>query len=109
MNIDKCYIRTDLKWLINVECEGFDMDEDDFDVELRCGAQCYKCKDSEVVKEGDDWYLCIDTTKFKPGLLQMVFMAYVPDDAFEDGTRTEVGVLNLCQLREIPTNKNIML
>lgn len=109
MNIEKYYIGMDLKYLLQVECGGFDMDEDDFDVELRCGMQCYKCKDTDVVKEGDDWYLLVDTSKFKPGLLQMVFKAYVPDDAFEDGTRTEVEAVNLCQLREVPNTKVIKL
>lgn len=109
MSIERYYIGMDLKYLLQVECEGFDMDEDDFDVELRCGDICCKCKDSDVVKMGENWYLLVDTTKFKPGLLQVVFKAYVPDAAFKDGTRTEMGVVNLCRLVNVPINKVIQL
>ena len=108
MNVEKFYIGVDLKYLLTVECEGFDMDEDDFMVELQSGGQCYKCKDSEVVKEGDDWYLVVDSRKLKPGLVQMIFKAFVPDDAFEDGTRTEIIMIDLCRL-VLPNNKLIKL
>lgn len=98
---EKYYIGTDLKFLINIEAEGFSMDSDDYEIELRCNSRSVTVHKEDIVEDGEDHYLCVDSTQFGSGMLQMVVYAYVPDEHFlDDHTRTEIAVVNLCELRK---------
>ena len=100
--IEQYYIGTDLKFLLQVECEGYSLG-DGFSIELRCGGKTYQCTDNDVTVDADgNYYLLVDSTKFNPGVMQMIFKAEVPDADFDDDYRTEIAVINLCKLKTIP-------
>ena len=92
---------TDLKYMLEIEAEGFDMDDDYYDLIVKCGGVSVEKSKADVTVEGGDHFLTIDTSGFPNGVLQLVTIAHVPDSVFPDAERTEVEVLNLCELRRI--------
>jgi len=93
------YIGTDLKFAITLTCDGFSMDEDDYSILLKCrNRQVTVSKEDIVVDEQDNHYLCVDSSQFGPGILQMVVTAEVPDMDFDDHSRREIARLDLCEL-----------
>ena len=46
---EKYYIGTDLKFLINIEAEGFSMDDDDYEIELRCNNRTARVEKEDSV------------------------------------------------------------
>lgn len=92
------YIGTEVKYLVNIEADGFVMDRDDFEITLRRGTKERTFAKSELVREESveegqtvvRFYLCFDTQEFGAGTLTCIVRAYVPDSDFPDGLRTEV-------------------
>lgn len=97
------YSGTEAKYLIEITADGFSMVDDDFTVEIVRGPnhqffakadlvdETYEEEDAEhntVVKHR--YYVCFDTTNLGIGNLFAIVTAFVPDDAFGDGLRTEV-------------------
>lgn len=100
--MDNYYVGNDLKFLISITAQGFSMDNDNYSIVLRCGnKEVEVSKDDIVTDNSGNHYLCIDSKPFGKGTLQMIVYADVPDDDFEDGTRREVEVLNLCKLEKV--------
>lgn len=98
---DSYYIGTDLKFLINIEAQGFSMEDDDYTIMLKCRNQRVTLTKEDIITDGqDNHYLCVDSSQFGPGLLQMVVSAEVPDGDFPDGYRTEVAVVDLCEIKK---------
>ena len=99
---DSYYIGTDLKYLIQIEAEGFSMDDDNYTIVLRCnGREITVPKEDIVEGDNDDHYLLVDTSQFGSGMLKMIVYAEVPDDNFSDGARTEVASFDLCELKKV--------
>ena len=99
---DKYYIGTDLKFLLQAECEGYSM-SDGFEIELLSGGKMYKCTQDDVCQDEEgNWYLMIDSSMFGAGDLKMIFKAKVPDMDFSDNERTEIAVVDLCKLTKLP-------
>ena len=90
------YVGADLKFLVELTAPGFDMDDDDFTVTLT-GRKVEKVfHKQDLVTDGEGhWYCCFNSTEFGPGVIQVILTAYVPDDDFEDGYRTEINKYNL--------------
>lgn len=100
-NRQPCYVGTDLKLLVEITAEGFDMDKDNYTIELRCGRVTKTVPKSEIVvheEEDDGHYLIVDTREFGAGMLTAVVRAAVPDDDCPDGVRHEVAVVELCRI-----------
>ncbi len=113
------YIKTDLKYRIEINATGFDMDTDDFTIEVHNGRNVYTFTREDLLyvsdleaESGEDgiglaegWYLTINTSDFVPGMVWMSVQASVPDDDFPTGFRNEVTVAPLCNLKpiEVPT------
>ena len=96
------YLGTDLKYLLDIEAGSFSMDNDYYELTIRCGDVSIEKSREDVVVEGSDHYLTIDTSVFPTGgILQLVVCAHVPDSSFPDAERTEIKVLNLCGLRRL--------
>ena len=97
--MENVLLGTDLKLKVELICEGFSMDDDDFDLTIKCGnnSNTYKKTDSstssyivhDTTGTNDDWYLCLPTTGLK-GTVTMVATLYVPDANFDGGKRKEV-------------------
>lgn len=76
------------------------MQDDEFSVTLVQGkTQIEISKDQMIEDAKHNYYLTVDSTQFKPGMIKMIVTAYVPDDDFADGYRREVTVTNLCNIK----------
>ena len=90
---------TDLKIKVELICEGFSMDDDDFDLTLRWNggdvtySKTESSTDEHIVEaqDGSGWYLVIETEKLNmKGLVTLIATLYVQDTDFPDGIRSEV-------------------
>lgn len=96
------YEGTDLKFAINIECEGFSMRSNDFHIVLSNGCKSITILKEDMVRdENNVWYLCFNSRKLGAGTVTMVVYANVPDDDFEDGERTEVYKCTLCHIEGV--------
>ena len=98
---------TDLKVKVDLSCEGFSMDTDDFDVVVKCGNTSIKyttnptaASDKTFVTIDEDCYMYIPTNDLK-GLITLVATLYVPDSDYEEGDyiRREVVKQDLCNIK----------
>lgn len=102
MAAEKIYVGTELKFKIEIEAPGFSMDDDDFTVTIRRRSQEQLFRKGDLVTDGEGgYYVCFDTAEFGAGLISAVIRAYVPDDDFEDGFRTEVMVVDLAMINKV--------
>lgn len=112
------YQGSEVKFAIDLQAQGFSMDTDDFDIEVKSGKTSVighkgDTPDpsldvviySETVQpeqEGDEpvtiWYAIVDTAKLNPGNLNVIATAYVPDAHANDGIRKEIAVDTLGKL-----------
>lgn len=99
---DSVYIGTELKFQVTLQSGGFNMMDDDFEIVVSCGKREVEYKKTDlIIDENDKWYIAIDTSPFKKGDLYATAYAYVPDEDFPDGLRTEVDRQKLATLKEI--------
>ena len=98
-NGEQFFVGTDLKYMLKIEAPGFDMDDDYYDLTVRCGGVTVAMSKADVTLEDGEHYLTIDTSPFPNGVLQLEVCAHVNDSTFPDSERTEIKVLNLCKLR----------
>ena len=85
----RIYKGTEVKFLIELECEGFDITRDDFNVEVVRGSTSQVLQKADMPHDDDGYYLCFDTADFGTGVINAIITAYVPDTDFADGFRTE--------------------
>ena len=91
----------DLKYLINIESEGFDISRDEYRLILKRGTKTAELSKEHVVLRDDKIYLCIEKEIVKPlgtGDLYLIVYADVPDADFLDGIRTEVCRIKLATI-----------
>jgi len=83
--------QTDMKFLVEINSDGFDMDVDDWAVGVQIGTRIVKKFPKEECLKGEDgnWYVCIDKEYLKKGELSLIAYAQVPDPDFDDGVRDE--------------------
>lgn len=96
VEFDGAYVGTKLKYKVEITAEGFSMDDDEFEVEVRRGRQSVVIKKQDMLihdpEEGDvEYYIVVDTEALGPGRYEVITRAYVPDDDFEDGVRLEIA------------------
>jgi len=95
-------VGTKLKYALTIRADGFDMDEDDFMVEIKRGANSIVLKKEDIERDSEgQYYVCFDTTELGSGSICAVVTAYVPDADFPDGVRTEVMKINLIVARGV--------
>ena len=103
---DGTWVGTVLKYKVEITVEGFSMDDDDFEVEIRRGNKSVILEKSdllihEVEPEGSgsgsgsgepelEYYMLVDTEALGPGKYEVITRAYVPDDDIEGGVRPEI-------------------
>ena len=107
---DKAYLGNKLKYLVNIQSDGFNMDEDDFEITLKRSGYTRTFQKSDLVVEtyvdtsGETpverhlYYLCFDSEEFGKGLIQAITQAYVPDNDFDGGIREEIDKTNLINI-----------
>ena len=93
--MDQGFLDTEFKYLVDIAASGFSMADDDFNIKLKRGNVVKVFQKDDLVRDGDDFYLCFDSAEFGKGSITAIITAYVPDSDFEDGFRTEVYKLEL--------------
>lgn len=123
------YKGDEIKFAINIEAPGFDMETDDFDIEVKSGNKSVKgykdatkTEDTAVVifKEtttvqpdtedsNDDsqepvtvntWYAIVNTAELPVGQMRVIATAYIVDANADDGVRKSIAVAQLDRLVE---------
>ena len=98
----KIYVGTELKFTISIRASGFDMSEDNWEVDIVCNSNTVHIDKSDAIEDGQGlWYICFDTQELGVGAYYAIIKAYVPDSDFEDGFRTEIKkefLLNVASL-----------
>ena len=121
-----CYRGEEYKFAINIEAQGFSMDDDDFDIEVKSGNTSVKgykdatksqdtavviFKETETVQpetpEGEEpqepvtvstWYAIVDTSSLAVGQMRAISTAYIVDANANDGIRKSIDVEPLDKL-----------
>lgn len=109
---------TGLKYAVNMTCEGFDMDTDDWTITVTRGNQSKEFTPDNSIQEvietptqgggvttSTQWYICLDTDEFASGELYITFDACVPDSDFPSGIRHEIQEFLLTVLKKPKTKK----
>lgn len=96
------FVGTEVKYLVKIESCGFDMVADDFEITIKRGTTSRTFHKNDLIEEVitipeevHNFYLCFDTSYFGPGVLTAIVKAYVPDNDFPDGYRTEIEKFDL--------------
>lgn len=90
----KVFYGTEIKLNVNIEpMDGITMDDYDFFIEVsnQLAKESTKIEKSEAIRiDANNYVVRLDTTKLGLGGLSCKVTAFLPDDDFEDGLRTEV-------------------
>lgn len=96
---------SDLKFLITINSEGFDIDRDDYTIVLKRGSNHEVVIDkSAIVVDDGNHYLCVQKEQLADlgtGDVYIVVYAEVPDSDFEDNMRSEVDKKLLCHIERV--------
>ena len=102
------------KFAIELTAPGFDIDTDDFDIEVKSPKSSVKASkgastdalrifyETVTPAEGDPykvWFGIVDTTTLSTGELTVVATAHIPDANANDGIRRESDVKTLGTLK----------
>lgn len=111
MALDNPFHGTDLKYLLEINASGFNMDTDFFEVELRRGAKTLVLHREDlpvettteivdnITKDKNLYYVCFASDYFDPGLIEVKVTAHVPDDDFPNGIRRMVDKFKLANVQ----------
>jgi len=83
---------------LDIQSEGFSMVDDDFKVTIKNATKKEVTIDKSemIVTDEDKFLFTIDTALLGTGEYYITTTAYVPDEDFDDGFRTEVQKSLLC-------------
>ena len=102
MTSDITYDGTDLKIKVELTAPNFDMDTDDWRVGIKCRNKIVKyISKAEAIPTNDGWYVTVRAADLKPGAIEIVGYAAIPDDDFDDGIRNEVGKEYLLEYNKV--------
>lgn len=100
--MERAFIGTELKFLVEIEAGGFSMVDDDFTVTIKRGSKQKVFAKTDLARDAEDnFYVCFDSAEFGSGMIQAVVTAYVPDTDFPDGFRTEVFLMDLVNVNRV--------
>lgn len=93
----KVYLGTEVKLNIHIEPMGnLSMDDYDFNVEFSCNPRkVVRIEKEELIRADSANYVAlVDTTRIGIGEIKVKVTAYIPDEDFADGLRTEIVAFN---------------
>ncbi len=94
--LDDIFVGTELKFALDITADGFDMDNDGWSVTVKGSLGSVRIDKSDCIDDGEsNWFFTFDSTAVGPGQPVAIVTAYVPDNDFPDGLRTEVDKVNL--------------
>lgn len=91
------FLGTELKLNINITPMGdITMDDYDFAVEVYCSQKrvVTKAKEELIRVDSDNYVVLVDSTDLGAGELKCKIYAHIHDSDFDDGTRTEVSIID---------------
>lgn len=94
----------DLKFLVEITAEGFDITRDDYTIVLKRGAKEVVVDRSAIVESEGEYFLCLEKetlAELGTGDIYVVTYAEVPDSDFSDSFRTEVDKQLLCTINRV--------
>lgn len=94
------YIGTELKVKVTIEAGGFDMNRDNFTIDVKRKnsneiIRHFEKSDLLQIDNGGGWFMLLDSSELGTGTICAVVTAYVPDEDFKDGFRKEVQKVTL--------------
>ena len=90
MESGKYFVGTELKIAIKIECDGFDMEVNDWTCTVKKSNKSIVCdKTHNTSHDVDGWYLLIDSSLLGGGRYELVVDIDVPDTDFPDLLRHE--------------------
>lgn len=95
---------SDLKFLVEITAEGFDINRDDYTIVLKRGVKEVIVNKSQIIDNDGDKYLCLEKetlAELGTGDIYVVTYAEVPDSDFSDAFRTEVDKQLLCTINRV--------
>lgn len=96
------YKGSDLKILVVMEASGFNMDEDDWSVGIKCGNKIVKViPKQDAIQNEDGWVVTVRAEDLRPGTIEVVGYGKIPDVDFDDGIRNEVDKERLLTYKKI--------
>lgn len=106
---DSAFIGTEVKYLVEIQADGFDMARDDFNITLKLGSKSKTFEKSDLVddiemvdgQQKHTFYLVFDSAEFGAGTLVAIIRAYVPDTDYPDNIRTEVDRFDLMVIKKV--------
>ena len=100
--MERAFLGTELKFLIEIQAAGFSMADDDFTVTIKRGSKQHVFAKADLARDDEDnFYVCFDSAEFGSGVIQAVVTAYVPDTDFPDLLRTEVYMMDLLTINRV--------
>ena len=91
------FLGTELKLNISITRMGdTTMDDYDFSIEAYCSQKrvVTKKKNELIRVDSDNYVALVDSADLGAGELKCKIYAHIPDSDFEDGTRTEVSMID---------------
>ncbi|MBO4924817.1 MAG: hypothetical protein J5382_11955 [Bacteroidales bacterium] len=87
---DGAWVGTLLKYKIEITADGFDMAEDNFEVEVCRGKMSVRIRKEDMLQTEEGFFILVDTETLGAGKYEVVTHAFVPDVDAPDGIRPEV-------------------
>lgn len=99
---ERAWVGTGLKFAVTITAEGFSMDDDDWKVVFQCGRKSVEVTKADAsIGEDDTFFVNVDTSLLGAGTLTATTYAYIPDEDWEGGIRTEVDKQELLFINEV--------
>ena len=99
---ERAWVGTGLKFAITITAEGFSQEDDDWKVIFQCGRKTIEVTKADAsIGEDDTFYVNVDTSLLGAGTLTAITYAYVPDEDWDGGFRTEVDKQELLYVKEV--------
>jgi hypothetical protein len=95
------YLGEEFKTKVWITSEmDFDLDEFDWEARLWCSTkkEVVIKKEQAIPLGGGVYVLRVDTTETGAGTLKLKVIAQVPDGDFNDGFRTAIDAMTICQI-----------
>lgn len=97
---DEAFLGTEKKYLLEIESDGFDMERDDFEVDIKRGPKTIHLEKSDLIKDTEgNFFITFDTAELGAGGASMTVTAHVPDTDFPDGIRDEVDKFKFLRIK----------
>lgn len=91
-SVQRVFVGTGLNLAISITADGFDMDVNDFFVNVSCGNKVIALTKNDLKKNEDNVYIAtIDTSLLGSGMMSVTTIAHIPDENWQKGYRTEIN------------------